>query len=354
MLQFVIAVVLMLVALAAIVLRKTYYYLPEPELKRQARTGDKLAATLYKVVSYGTSLRLLLWLLIGIAAAIGLVLFVRIAPVVIGFVVVAVVLWLGFAWMPSTRLTSYGARLAFWLTPVVYWLLNQLNPLFSRLTEVFHRYFPPQIHSGLYEKDDLISLIEQQRLQPDNRIPEGEIEMALHALTFGDKLVADVLVPKRVVTMVKADETIGPSLMDELHKSGHSRFPVYEGKDDNIVGILYLHDLVATRKTGTVKDLMKPHATYVHEDFTLYQTLQAFLKTKRHLFVTVNSFEEFTGIITIEDIIEQIVGRAIVDEFDKYGDLRAVAAAAAKKDHIAHEKKNSEPEPTETTEEVVE
>jgi CBS domain containing-hemolysin-like protein len=267
---------------------------------------------------------------------------------------VAIVLWLGFAWMPSTRLTSYGARLAFWLTPAVAWLLNNLDPVFSRLTDLWHRYFPPQVHSGLYEKDDLLSLIQQQRLQPDNRIPHGEIEMALHALTFGDKQVADVLIPKRVVAMVKADEPIGPSLMDELHKSGHSRFPVFEGKDDNIVGILYLRDLITTRKTGTVKDLMKPHITYVHEDFTLYQTLQAFLKTKRHLFLTVNSFEEFTGIITIEDIIEQIVGKAIVDEFDKYDDLRAVAAAAAKKDHDVHEKKNAEPEPTETTEEVVE
>jgi CBS domain containing-hemolysin-like protein len=74
----------------------------------------------------------------------------------------------------------------------------------------------------------------------------------------------------------------------------------------------------------------------VHEDFTLYQALQAFLKTKHHLFLVVNSFEELVGILTIEDVLEQMIGKPIVDEFDRYDDLRAVAAAAAKKDHVNH------------------
>ncbi|QQS69160.1 CBS domain-containing protein [Candidatus Saccharibacteria bacterium] len=86
---------------------------------------------------------------------------------------------------------------------------------------------------------------------------------------------------------------------------------------------------------------MRRKVTYVHEDFTLYQTLQAFIKTKQHLFIVVNSFEEYVGIITIEDVLERVIGKLIVDEFDRYDDLRAVAAAAAKKDHAAR----TEPSP---------
>jgi CBS domain containing-hemolysin-like protein len=141
--------------------------------------------------------------------------------------------------------------------------------------------------------------------------------------------------------MVAASETVGPILMDELSKSGHSRFPVYDEKRDNIVGILYLHDLVGAKQAGRVDDIMSKRLRYVHEDFTLYQTLQAFLHTKQHLFLVVNSFEELVGIITIEDVLEQMIGRPIVDEFDKYDDLRAVAAAAAHKDHHGHD----EPKP---------
>ena len=134
-------------------------------------------------------------------------------------------------------------------------------------------------------------------------------------------------------------------LMGELHTSGHSRFPVYEAKKDNIVGVLYLHDLVATKQSGVVRTVMRRKVTYVHEEFTLYQTLQAFIKTKQHLFVAVNSFEEYVGIITIEDVLERVIGKLIVDEFDTYDDLRAVAAAAARKDHAANVKQHA-PETT--------
>jgi CBS domain containing-hemolysin-like protein len=91
---------------------------------------------------------------------------------------------------------------------------------------------------------------------------------------------------------------------------------------------------------------MNARLTYVHEDFSLYQTLQAFLKTKQHLFLVVNSFEELVGIITIEDVLEQMIGRAIVDEFDRYDDMRAVAAAAAHKEHQEHDEPKPEHEQT--------
>jgi CBS domain containing-hemolysin-like protein len=68
---------------------------------------------------------------------------------------------------------------------------------------------------------------------------------------------------------------------------------------------------------------------YVHQDKPLDHVLQAFLRTKHHLFLVVNEFEEVTGVISIEDVLETIIGRKIVDEFDQYEDLRAVAKLAA-------------------------
>jgi CBS domain containing-hemolysin-like protein len=94
---------------------------------------------------------------------------------------------------------------------------------------------------------------------------------------------------------------------------------------------------------GRVSTLMRRPVVYVHEDFSLGQVLQAFLKTYNHLFIVVNEFEEFVGIITIEDVIDQIIGRPLADEFDNYTDLRAVAAASAKAEHFKHKKDSSEP-----------
>lgn len=188
----------------------------------------------------------------------------------------------------------------------------------------------------LFEKSDLVTLLKQQSRQTHNRIAKEELFIAQHALTFGDRLVRDVFIPMSQVVGVAINDTIGPKLMDELHASGHSRFLVYEKQRTNVVGILYLHDLLTKRQGGSVETVVRRKLVYAHEEQTLFQTLQAFLKTKQQLFVVVNRFEEVIGIITIEDILEQIIGRPIVDEFDRYDDLRAVAERVAKETKHQH------------------
>jgi CBS domain containing-hemolysin-like protein len=188
----------------------------------------------------------------------------------------------------------------------------------------------------LYERADLLDLIDKQQVQTDNRMEQAELDIAKHALTFGDKIVRDVMTPRRAVKMIPADEDLGPVLMSELHDSGHSRFPVYEDKQDNIVGVLFLRDLINSKSRGKTKNLAKGKVMYLHEEQSLYEGLQAVLKTRQHLYIVVNDFEEYVGIVTIEDILEEIVGKQILDEFDRYEDIRAVAARAAAKEHKEH------------------
>lgn len=355
MVLFIFGVFFAALALMFLALSKTYQVVPAKELKRRARHGDAAAMLLYKPVSYGLSLVVLLWIGIGFSLAASVVLFAHLLPTWLAIIFVVLVVWIGFAWIPNGDLTNFGLWMARRAAPPIAWLLERLHPIFVWLNGIIQKHRPIHVHTGLYEKSDLAELLEDQKAQPDSRISAGEIDLLVHALTFGDKLVGEAMIPKRVVSMVKADEPIGPLLMEELHKIGHSRYPVYDGKKDNIIGILYLRDLIETihtRKSGTVADLMKRHISYVHEDFTLYQTLQAFLKTKHHLFLVINEFEEFVGIITIEDVIEQMVGKVIVDEFDAYEDLRAVAATAAKKEHDEHKKEKQEPVQPETVAET--
>lgn len=326
------------------VLNTTYRHVPAKELKRLARAGDDVAQLLYGAVAYGLSLQVLLGGLAIAFAAVSLVCLVSIIGAWLAILVLLVALALGgFVFVPTNELTRSSLWLAKRAAPAIAWVLERLHPVFDFIARFVSRHRHITFHTGLYEKEDLAELLERQKDQPDSRIAPNEIALLQHALTFGDKLVADALVPKRVVKTVAVSEPIGPILMDELSKSGHSRFPVYDGKHDNIVVILYLHDLVATKRTGTVDDIMSTKLTYVHEDFTLFQALQAFLKTKRHLFLAVNGYEELVGILTIEDVLEQMIGKPIVDEFDKYDDLRAVAAAAARKDHNIHNEPKPEP-----------
>ncbi|MCA9346895.1 CBS domain-containing protein, partial [Candidatus Saccharibacteria bacterium] len=164
-------------------------------------------------------------------------------------------------------------------------------------------------------------------------------------LGFGDKKIRDVMTPRRMVQTVTKDDEIGPVLMDELHKSGHSRFPVIsEPKHYNFVGTLYLRDLIGELHSKKVKDLMSPQVFYVHEEESLDHALRAFLKTKHHLFIVVNNFEEFVGVLSIEDVIEAIIGKEIVDEFDQHDNLRAVAQSIAEKERKIHDSAINKPD----------
>lgn len=338
MISFLVSLAVAGLALLAIALRKTYGIVPPKELKRQARAGDALAKVLYRAVAYGASLSLLLWIITICSVAASFVIMSTVVPPFLVFVLEVLIIGYGFAWMPSGDVTQIGVRIVVWLTPVIAWLLSHLQPIIGRIATFAASHRPVTVHTGLYEREDLLALLERQKTQPDSRFSSDELSLLSHALQYSQKVVSDVMVPRRAVRLVKVDDAIGPIMMGELHDSGHSRFPVYEGDEDHIVGTLFLRDLVNARKGGHVRGIMDASVFYVHEDYTLEQALHAFLKTKRHMFIVINNFEEFVGILSIEDILEQVIGHKIIDEFDHYDDMRAVAAYQAEKEHNAHKK----------------
>lgn len=342
--QTILTVIFALLTLLAVSLQRTYSQVSLKELKYRARRGDVFAESIMKIVGYGHSLRAVLWFMTGVFSAGFFVLVGQTAPFWFALTTSGIVVWLGFVWIPAGRVTNLSLKTASWIAPILEKLLFYIHPIIDWIVRRIRHFKPLVIHTGLYDKYDLIDMLEQQQVQPDNRIEQSELDLALNALKFGDDKVIHHMIPKRVVKSVSVDEPLGPVLMDELHQSGFSRFPVYEGKKDNIVGTLYLKHLVNAKQGGNVRNLMKPDVYYVHEDQSLNDALQAILKTHHQLFIVVNNFEEFVGIITAEDILETLIGAPITDEFDQYDDLRAVATSQARVEHEQHQEEQTEAE----------
>ncbi len=321
-------------------LQRTYQSLPTTEVKKRAKSGDEFAKVIYRAAAFGHSLTVVLWFFVILSSSIFFVRVATTSPTWLALLTTAIIAWFGFVWLPASKVTNLGARLAHMVAPPLEWLLNHVYPFVDALIAFVRKYHPVTVHTGLYDKEDFIHLLTQQQVQVDNRITQAELTLAYNALTIDEKIVRDILIPRRVVKMVNADEAIGPILMTEVHNSGHSRYPVYDGKKDNIVGTVYLRDLMRAKAGGFVRDVMQPaDVCYIHEEQSLIEALQAILKTRRHMFIVVNSFEEYVGVITIEDVLEQIIGQPIIDEFDQYEDMRAVAAREARIEHEEHEKK---------------
>jgi CBS domain containing-hemolysin-like protein len=323
MIIFCIALLLVGLALLAILLEKTYFYLPPKELKRQAARGTEPAVTLFRAAAYGTDLRVLLWLVVGLSAAGSFVLFAQIAPPLLGLVVIALLLWLGFAWLPHTRLTAAGAQLVVWCTPAIVMLLRWWHPIGRYLSAMVDRHHMSG-HTGMYERDDILDLIDRQHQQSDNRISDEDLERMHAVLQVEQYHVSDIVVPKSQVVAVNIDEQVSPVLSDDLHQSGHVRFPVYESKPSNIVGTLALDVVANIRRQGSVRDYFDEHVVYLHENDTLQQALRAFYETRQHLFIVINNADTYVGIVTLSDILHYLFGAIGHEQFGHFDDRRAV------------------------------
>jgi len=362
MFSYLLAVLLAMLVIMAVILQKTYNALPAKELKRRAEGGGPVAARFWQAVAYGPSLRTLLWQVVIFGSTLCFLMLARVAPPVLGFIAVGLLLYAVFAWLPAGETSDIEARLTYALTPGVVWVLGYLDPVLGRIYRWTHRRSDGHVHTGVYVREDLLELIDHQKSQADNQLSIEELDIAANALKFGQRKVRELSVKRKKVVAVDADADISPVFLDELHKSLHNRFPVYEGEPGNFVGVLYLSDLtnIGSGKgaRGKVKSHMSPGVVYLHEADTLADALHAFYLTKKQLFIVINKFEEYVGILTLEDLLRALLGNDGDYEFDQHDVRSAVAAKHAKKpktvDHVIDETAEPAPEPSQSPEEVVE
>lgn len=178
--------------------------------------------------------------------------------------------------------------------------------LFERLVEL--------ISPGPDSRDELIETLadaeQRELIEPESRMMlEGVIRMA--DLTAGDVMVA---APRMDLLDIDApyDE-----LLNLVIDTAHSRFPVHEGQRDNVIGILMAKDLLKLQRAPelNIRTLLRP-AVFVPESKRLNELLRDFRSNRNHLAIVIDEFGNTAGLITIEDVLEEIVGE-IEDEFDE-------------------------------------
>lgn len=188
--------------------------------------------------------------------------------------------------------------------------------------------------TALHSHEELVHLVENAL----DVFDQNERKLIVHGLQFRSKRVREIMTPRSIIVSIKKSELLGPLVLDDLHKTGFSRFPVIGSDIDHVVGVLYLRDLLildGTKKhTAKVETAMHPKAYFINETDTLEHALAAFLKTHQHMFIVVNAYRETVGLLTLEDVIESLLGRKIVDEFDRHDDLRLVAERHAKQNNV--------------------
>lgn len=164
---------------------------------------------------------------------------------------------------------------------------------------------------ALITRDELALLLETE--PTDSDVTDDEREMIQNVLELSEATVGDLMVPLSEVTALPEDATLSEAA-HELADKQHSRMPIYRSRVDDIVGVLHVFDLLQASGAQTVSEVSRS-AMYVPESKPAAQLLVELQGTGDHLAVVVDEYGGATGVVTIEDLLEEIVGE-IDDEFD--------------------------------------
>ncbi len=169
------------------------------------------------------------------------------------------------------------------------------------------------LHPGPDSTDELIETLAEAE---DNNIINAESRVMLEGvLRIADMSAGDVMVAAPRMDVLNIDAPFD-ELLHQVIDTAHSRFPVYEGERENIIGILLAKDLLKLQRAPelNIRALLRP-ATFVPESKGLNDLLREFRGNRNHLAIVIDEFGRVAGLITIEDVLEEIVGE-IEDEFD--------------------------------------
>ena len=169
------------------------------------------------------------------------------------------------------------------------------------------------LHPSPDTKDELIDSLVQA--QDNDIINEESRRMLEGVIRMADMTAGDVMVAAAKMDLLSIDAPAA-TLLNQIIDTGHSRFPVYEGERENILGILLAKDMLKLQRAPelNIKALLRP-VVFVPESKKLNDLLKQFRDHRQHMAMVIDEFGRIAGLITIEDVLEQIVGD-IEDEFD--------------------------------------
>lgn len=163
--------------------------------------------------------------------------------------------------------------------------------------------------------EDIISLVNVG--EAEGVIEEEEKEMIHSIVGFSETTAKEVMTPRTSMLAFEADDTLD-EVWDEIIENGFSRIPVYEETIDNIIGVFYVKDVLSIIKNGktnvSIKNFVRP-GYFVPETKSITEILQDFRSMKVHIALVLDEYGGIVGLVTIEDLIEEITGE-IRDEFD--------------------------------------
>ena len=226
--------------------------------------------------------------------------------------------------LPKTIGVVYARGLAPWIARPLQGLVWWFRPLITLTQHATKLVWSGQPEQRVSD-DELLTMVALGLRSGD--LQPHEARVIRNVLAFERRTAAEVMTPRTVVFSLEAQTTVGDAAQNaELEK--YSRVPVFESVAEDLVGVVHKVDILKSVANDqfdtTLAGLMRP-IHFVIETTSLDLLLRSFLERRQHAAAVINEFGSFTGLVTLEDVLEELLGREIVDEFDQVTDQRAFA-----------------------------
>ncbi|MFT6361279.1 MAG: CBS domain containing-hemolysin-like protein [Candidatus Paceibacteria bacterium] len=242
--------------------------------------------------------------------------------------------------LPKTIGENNAEKVSLLVSRPLLFKIKILRPLVWLLKKLTGRFI---IARKIVSEEELQMLSELGHLE--GSIEEDERDIIQRVFTLNDLTARDIMTPRTKMVAFQKDETIH-DLRDDIFNLVNSRLPIYDEDLDTVVGICYRRNLlIALAKdedTRTIESFMQG-ALYVSDDIRVDDLMQLFLKRREHMAIVKDEFEGTSGLVTLEDVLEQLVGE-IVDETDEVVDTRLEAQREADESELIVEESGDRPE----------
>lgn len=296
-----------------------FFSLDLQSLKRRALTGDAQAALVYPLRLQGN--QLLTTLLLG-NVLVNTILSVYLGSLVSGVlasIIATVGIFLFGEIIPQAAFSRHALAVGAFFAPVVRVLMFVSTPIAWPIAHILNRLLGNQLPT-LYSHQELMQIVEEHADSEHSTLDADEKRIVQGALQFSHTTVREVMTDADKVVMYDITQRLTDSLLEEMNEAGYSRYPVYQGNRVNVVGILYVKDLIVEEDDVAIADTTEAFETdilYVHANEKLDGVLGKMLKSKHHIAIVRNRNNKFLGVISLEDIIEEIIQFEIEDEDDQ-------------------------------------
>ncbi len=291
--------------------------LDRSELERKKNLGNHKARVIYEVRKNNNLL--LVTLLVG-NVLVNAILSVMLASITSGAFAVAVSTFLIVIFgeiIPQAFFAKYALTVGYFFVPIVRLLLFVFYPIAFPVAWMLEKAMGKE-QDTIWSKEELAEVIKSHEDSSFSELDSDEEKVILGALTFSDKKAGEVMTMKKECFMLSEGSMLTESVLHNIKERGHTRIPVYYKKQRNIVGVLFTKDLITLRETKPLATVYRPDTILqVHTRESLDDVLNKFLHKRIHMAYVVNGDNKFVGLITLEDIVEEIIKTEINDESDE-------------------------------------